>query len=280
MEKILFTKKAGIVFLLLSALLLIPNLFAIHLKSLPLTANPAEKFDPALAKEILSIDDLLKKADLIAAEKSIKQHTLAYTEILTSLVRSRFYHGYSHYSLRENWMAAVSGAVIWNDLSAIVLPDDILKYPMAACSQQSIVLAESFKRKGFPYRKIGFDHHFALEAKVGDQWYFFDPDMEPDFTKVARASIDVLIKDKALYEIYKTKLKPNEVDHGLANPVYNKPNEALAPTASLFHRITAVLSRLLFLFPLLIFIALVKKKRAVIRSLNVYQNAKACTAVL
>lgn len=46
----------------------------------------------------------------------------------------------------------------------LFIPDDIMQYPMAACSQQSIVLMEFFRKKSIPYRKIGFDHYFELEG--------------------------------------------------------------------------------------------------------------------
>ena len=37
--------------------------------------------------------------------------------------------------------------LIKEDLNAIVIPNDILKHPMAACSQQSIIGMEVFKKK-------------------------------------------------------------------------------------------------------------------------------------
>jgi hypothetical protein len=49
------------------------------------------------------------------------------------------------------------GEFVWSHLSAIVLPEDILKYPMAACSQQSIIMMECFKKIGVDYRKVGFE---------------------------------------------------------------------------------------------------------------------------
>ena len=35
------------------------------------------------------------------------------------------------------------------------------------------------RNKGLAYRKVGFPHHYALEVYVNDQWYYFDPNMEP-----------------------------------------------------------------------------------------------------
>src|SRR5206468_12316967 len=61
---------------------------------------------------------------------------------------------------------------------------DILKYPYAACSQQSIVFMEILKRKGFNTREVGFQGktsgHFCFEVDYNGGWHFYDPDMEPD----------------------------------------------------------------------------------------------------
>ena len=154
--------------------------------------------------------------------------------------------------LKENWMAALAGATVWDHLSAIVLPDDILKYSMAACSQQSIVMMECFKRKGIDYRKIGFDHHFALEGTIHGQWYFFDTNMEPDFSVVPRSSFASLKKNNELYTIYKAQLDSTGLEYGLANQFYGKVNQAPAPRASFFHSATKLFSRILWLFPLLL----------------------------
>ncbi len=114
-----------------------------------------------------------------ANEQAIKKNSLAYFEVLSSLVRKRFYHAYSHYSLKENWIAAVAGKFSLYDLSAIVIPDDIMQYPMAACSQQSIVMMDCFKRLGMPFRKVGMTGHYACEGFIENGWYYFDTDKEP-----------------------------------------------------------------------------------------------------
>ncbi|MBL0337301.1 MAG: hypothetical protein IPP73_18825 [Chitinophagaceae bacterium] len=102
-------------------------------------------------------------------------------------------------------------------LSAIVIPDDILEYPYAACSQQSIILMELLKQKGFTTRKVGFQGkttgHFCFEVFYGNGWHFYDPDMEPD-SKVLDANNrpdiqflarhkDVLLQAYAQYPVEK-----------------------------------------------------------------------------
>lgn len=249
--------------LFLSLALLLPNFFSKHLTSLALTKAAWDQFDPSLVSKLQDVNGVLQYTDSLAKEKGAFQDALNYANVLAEVVRKRFYHGYSHYSLKENWLASLAGVTVWNDLSAIVLPDDILKYPMAACSQQSIVMMECFKRKGIDYRKIGFDHHFALEANIHGQWYFFDTNMEPDFSVVPRSSFASLKRNNELYTIYKARLDSTGLEYGLANQFYGKVNQAPAPRASFFHSATKLLSRILWLFPLLLAFVNPLKKTAI-----------------
>jgi hypothetical protein len=247
-----------------SLFLLFPNFIPTHLTSLSNNGQTWEKFDPQLANTVQSVEGLLLYTDSVAKTRRIDTGTLEYANILAEVMRKRFYHGYSHYSLKENWMASFAGAAFWDHLSAIVLPDDILQYPMAACSQQSIVFMECFKRKKVDYRKVGFDHHFALEGRINGQWYFFDADMEPDFAVVPRTSFENLNKDDKLYIIYQNRLDSAGIQYGLANQYYGKVNEAPAPRAALFHKVTKLLSHTLWLLPLLfVFINVSRKNKGV-----------------
>ena len=246
--------------IILSLLLLILNFTPIHLVKLNRFPNRGERYNPALVSQIRSVNDILSRADLIVSSKDDDSvYKIKYALALTELIKDRFYQGYSHYSLNEDWIAALLGATVWSHLSAIVLPDDILKYPMAACSQQAIVLMECLKRKGITYRKIGFDHHFASEAKIGNLWYYFDPNLEPDFSKIPRSSIESLIQRKALYSIYSKRFDSAQAAVLLAHQFYGKTNEKLAPQAAFFHTMTKFLSRTLFLFPLIFLYGYLKK---------------------
>lgn len=251
-------------FLLLffSFLLLLPNFFSKHLVALHTSKASWDQFDPKLPPKLQSISSLLQYTDSIAKVRNKGQDTLKYANILAEVVRRRFYHGYSHYSLKENWLASFAGATIWQDLSAIVLPNDIMKYPFAACSQQSIVMMECFRLKGINYRKVGFAHHFTLEGRINGQWYFFDTNMEPDFSVIPRKSFTALQRDKALYVIYKQRLDSSGVDYDLAGSYYGKVNERPAPNASLFQSTTKLFSHILWLFPLVFFFANFFKRKS------------------
>ncbi len=101
-----------------------------------------------------------------------------------------------------------------------MIPDDILKYPKAACSQQSIIGMEVFKRKGFKVRKVGFfmdglGGHFCYEAFFKDKWHFFDPDLEPKLSIMTKSHFpgiaEIVKNDSLLHSLY-YKLNYDEVE--------------------------------------------------------------------
>jgi hypothetical protein len=71
--------------------------------------------------------------------------------------------------------------------------------------------------------------------------------LNPNFSKVARRSIEVLQKEKTLYTIYNKRFDAATLDYSLAHQYNGNPNESPAPRASFFQRVTAVLFRLAFL---------------------------------
>lgn len=246
--------------LLCAFILLFLNFLPIHLELLAASGHPWESFDPVLANRLQPIDQMEALIDSEANARGVDMRSVAYGNIAVRAVRQRFYHGYSRYSLKENWIAAVAGKLFWSQLSAIVLPEDIMKYPMAACSQQSIVLMELFRRKGIDYRKVGFEHHFALEGEFGNAWYLFDPDMEPDFSTFPHNSYSTLKKQGTLLQVYQNRLDPAEIANGFTHQYYGRINEAAAPNAALFHQVTKALSKVLWVFPFLIWMLLYLKK--------------------
>lgn len=234
--------------LVLALVLLLPNFLPFHLTEMASPKKIAEAFDPASVQHYRTVVNIRNAVDKAANERNISVRSLAYAEILNDVVQQRFYHGYSHYALNENWMAAVAGYLVWNHLSAIVIPDDLLKYPMAACSQQSLLMMQLLRNKGIPVRKVGFAHHFALEAKFDNQWYYFDTDMEPDFDSYTRASYEHLQKQGAIEKIYRSRLSAQQIPWVFANLQYEE-NYAGAPNATLFHIVTKALSRFLWILP-------------------------------
>ena len=228
----------------------------------------SESFDPALLRlttvsSFVDYCDSMYGATVIAAADTEK-----YAGILSQTLRSRFYHGYSHYSLGQNSFAYLLAPVIKSDLDAVVLPNDILKFPMAACSQQSIIGMEAYRRKGISVRKVGFysaafGGHFCFEAFFGDRWHFFDPDLEPQLSLMARQhfpSIEALISnDTLLHQVYANQ---NQVlaSKLLYTYFYGPPDQFPAPNARIFQYLTKYLSY--FLWLVLIALILLLKRSA------------------
>lgn len=236
--------------LLLSFLLLLPNFLPIHLTELRKEKKDWDTFRPEMVAEISSVDELVRRADSAAKTKGPEHYKFHYAQALDTLVRSRFYHGYSHYNLSQNWMTALTGKLVFKDVSAIVKPDDILKYPMAACSQQSMVMMEALRRKGIGYRKVAFNTHYALEANIDGKWYYFDTNTEPDFSGVGMTSFDSIWTHKRLNSMYAGRADSAIVVGPLRFKEYGPENAAPAKNATLFHNVTGWASKLLWLLPL------------------------------
>lgn len=219
-----------------------------------------EEYDSSLFYRLQSIDDIISYADSVYRNE--QRQSLEYSEILASTLRKRFYHiGYSYYTREDNWIAWLAGKLIWSHLHAIVLPDDILKHPGAACSQQAIVLKECFKRAGINYREVNLQGHFVLEGKVEGKWLLFDTNLEPRFPR-GRKSLDALLRSGELVPAYSHALTPEQVNEVFAHPVYGAPNAPIAPNATLFQRTTGILSLALpILLPLGLLVYLLARNR-------------------
>lgn len=217
---------------------------------------PWEEYDSSLARQLRSIDDLIAYAD--ANEGADQRGSLAYCNFLAATISKRFYHSYSYYSFCDNWIASLAGRLFWEDLSAIVVPDDIMKHPMAACSQVSLVLKECFARTDVTCRKVGLLHHFVLEAMINNRWYLYDPNLEPNFIN-GRKSLEELKQDHELYPAYAGHIPEEKMIAVFAHPSYNATNVPLAAHAIFFQQLTCILS-LVSLFGLLfyVFVALTR----------------------
>lgn len=203
-----------------------------------------EEYDPVLYKKIRNVSDLLTYVDTMS--KIEDKTSLGYAEALSVTIRKRFFHNYSFYGFSENWGAAVAGKLVWSDLGAIVIADDMLKYPMAACSQQSLVLLTCFQRLGVPYRAVRFAHHFAAEGMFDGKWYYFDTDKEPHFPH-GRKSTEELLKTGEFYTAYKAEAgTPAEMEWWVGTkegyPRYDPVSILPAPRARLFQHITKFFS--------------------------------------
>jgi hypothetical protein len=141
-----------------------------------------------------------------------------------------------------------------------------LEYPFAACSQQSIVLMEVLKSKGFATRKVGLQGkksgHFCFEVYYNGGWHFYDPDMEPNaavLNAYNRPGIDYLVRHQDILLKAYAQHPSDLILDMFPNYSYGSVNEFPAPKAMLFHRITKAFSYTLWMIFLAAFIVVRRK---------------------
>jgi hypothetical protein len=232
--------------------------------------NHVEAYDPALIR-LNSLEKIEQYCDSIYSTKIFEDPSLkfetTYTEIVSTTIRNRFYHGYSYYSFNDNYLSTVVSKITIPGLNALVIPDEILKYPFAACSQQSIVMMEVLKNKGFQTRKVGFlgkkfGGHFAFEVFYNDGWHFHDPNLEPDkavLDNYGRPGIAFLVHNpEILLKAYSRYPKEKILDI-FPNYYYGPVNKFPAPKAIIFQKATKFLSYTIWLFFLIAFLIVRRK---------------------
>lgn len=223
-----------------------------------------EAYDPGLSRlntmeKLRNYCDSLSRViyGLTSVHDSIGEAQYAAT--VSDVIRNKFYHGYSHYGFSNNYFALLGERIFNKELSAIVLPEDIVKYPYAACSQQSIVAMELLRSKKITTRVIGFDGkkyggHFCFEAFYENGWHFFDTDVEPDasvLNKMGRPDIATLAaNDSVLLYAYR-HLAAEKTLMLFKQYFYKEPNAPQAPRASIYQYLTKILSVTFWILPLM-----------------------------
>jgi hypothetical protein len=205
-----------------------------------------------------NINDLTAHIDgIYSVQHSLdKIDTSAYVNICSEIVKRRFFHGQSNYSINENWIACLSGKLIWAHLSAIVDPDDIMNYNEALCSQQAIVFMEILKRKGITTRWVGWGRkegpgHFLTEVFYNNDWHLYDVNKEPNWQKIKirHNSMSYYLNNKdSLSIIYDGLINKTTLSQFLNQVRYGQPNEFPAKKMLLFHRTTKLITYLLPIF--------------------------------
>lgn len=204
-----------------------------------------ERYDAQLALRLKSIDDILNYTDQISG--SANRRSLTYVQCLQDVLAMRFFHGYSYYSLHQNWMSFLAGKLIWKDLNAIVSSKDILLHPYAACSQVSIVFSDCLKKIGVPYRKVTLKGHFVLEASINKNWYLLDANLEPSFPNGIKSLAELKASNELMtaYKGHKTDAELREIFSQIG---YGPVNASIAPITFAFQKTTMFLSALIAVF--------------------------------
>lgn len=251
-----------ILLLTLTVLLVIPNFISLDMH-VPSVYNNKEKFNPGLG-HINSIPALEHYTDSIAAVQNIHINSLQYWLIADSLISSRFYHGFSAYSLNENWIAVLTDKITHTGVSNKVFTADIMKDLYGACSQQAAVMMQMAKRRRVDFRSVGFPHHYAIELKLNNTWYFFDSNLEPAITPGERMNVSWMGNGDKLKQYYATVSAADlDYEFGINKKAeFGVINGNPAPKLKVFQTISQFLSRFAWLLPLTFLLIYSSKKSA------------------
>jgi len=244
--------------------------------------NRTELYDAGLAR-LNDLQRLTAYCDSLYAasyQTQTSSYQKDYTNLVSQVIRKRFYHGYSYYGFNDNYLAFLFSKISKQGYSAIVKTDDILKHPMGSCSQQSIVMMQLLKNKGFQTRKIGFHGkkyggHFCLEVFYNNTWHFYDANLEPDANVLDaydRPGIDSLVANMPLLLKAYSKNNEEEITDIFPTYEYGAVNVYPAPNALLFHRITNFLTYTIWVFFLIAFVLLRRLSRRLINRQYVWNS--------
>lgn len=265
MIKILLDK-CRIIFVLLFFVSILPFIGRLSHKLNDKELKKDELFKPSL----YYVNSLNKAVNYIDSSYtsiySTNFDTSLYVQAVSSFAKDRFYHGVSNYSLAENWIAYLSGKLLWSHMSAIVDPDDILKHPEGLCSQQTIVFMELLKLKKINVRSIGLGYkegpgHFLCEVYYNGSWRLHDVTMEPQWRKVANKhqSMEYYLSHKdSLYIVYESRLKKPIIDKITEKVSYGCVNDFPAKNMLIFHKLTLLLTYMLPFFFIFMFVKRIK----------------------
>jgi hypothetical protein len=227
------------------------------------TGENREAFDHSLAR-LNTIALLNGYIDSCAIVQKVPAFSAKEVFLVNDIIQRKFYHGYSYYSMQDNFLAYLAGKYIWGDLSAIVIPEDLVKHQMAACSQQAIVMMAVLKQRGYKVRKLGLTGHYILEVFYNNQWHVFDPNHEPKYQGIPHDSINALLANGLIIESYSKTLKPEQVKEVFKKLEVGKVNSVPAKNARIFHTVTKAISQNFILVTLGFFFGLLhfyKKKK-------------------
>lgn len=286
MKKFLYA--AQVIFLGLFVFTLLASLLQFLGKNNPLAVfdnpkpvyNHSEEYDPTLS-HLNSLKKLEQYCDSLfltaPGETNKDRYEENYANLVSAVISKRFYHGYSYYGAGDNYAALLFSGITNPGYSAIVIPDDILEHPFAACSQQSIVMMELLKAKGFSTRKISFfgqkaGGHFCFEVFYNNSWHFYDPNMEPDnavLSEYNRPGIAFLASNpEILTKAYKQHPKDEVLDL-FTHYSYGPVNQFPAPRAIIFHKVSKILSYTSWIFFLAAFLLVRRRYRRLTSNLYV-----------
>jgi hypothetical protein len=269
----------SIIFLLLAVYLNISKMVsddAISNNFMPISEELTEIYD----EEIAQIDNLNDFKALVDYE--IKENNYEGIDIpiyIDDLVRRKYFHQTAYISAETNWILRVADYFFPERIFLSAMdPIDLIKKNHGECSQQSIIFQELIKDYNFEYVSIRLDinmpnqenfGHFTSGVKVGNNWFYFDSNMEPVYNrKNSLIYKKVLAADKELLKkLYPTSPEGYQFNFDLATKEminFGDLNKFPAKKGVMFQKITQIFSNFSWLL-FLIFALLLKSIRGIPR---------------
>lgn len=225
-----------------------------------------ETFDPSFSK----IDSPDKFDSVVKHEFVANGYDTAKTLLfIDNLLRNKFYHSYSELSFHDNWIAYLCGRFFWSHFLNPVVPEDIIRYPMAGCSQQGIIFQNELSRLNIKCASIQFyprkyqkSGHYAVTAYYNNSWHFFDPNLEPVIVDSSMPSIESIIERKLYPMMYTRKVHASFKEYFLNKSFKRVEKEPFHKgNMHYFQVITGFLSRWVWLLFLTLYLVLVFRTR-------------------
>lgn len=264
-----FKSRATLIYLILTFVFVTPLL--IRTKGVEDRYTKTEQFK----QELCSINTIDEALDYIDTQAGINNggdfDTLKYIQATSKFTKERFFHGLARYRVSENWIANLGAKCLWDHMSAIVDPDDIMKYCGGLCSQQTIVFLEILKRRGIKARSVGLGSkegpgHFLSEAFYENSWHLYDVTLEPQWIKITghHKSMEYYqANSDSLFVVYESRLSRGNFDKVMKKVEYGKTNEFPAKNMLLFHNITYGLTYALPIMSAILCVISYRKKKRV-----------------
>ncbi len=233
----------------ISAILYKPSYYPYDFKK-----PPERRMFEGRFQHLQSLQSFQDYMDSLANAKNIAiEDSPDFVNELDTLIRKRFFHAYSTYEWKDNYLIYLLGNFVWGHLHGIVIPDDISKHNGAMCSQQAIVFMEILKQRGYQVRKAELNQHFCSEVFYKGKWHLYDTNNEIYFKDPNNIpSLAELVEQKDKYspqELYPKKAPDEAVSLlKIEKAKVGNVNEFPAKKAFLLHKVTHFLSHTLWIF--------------------------------
>jgi len=186
---------------------------------------------------------------------------------IDDIVRKKYFHQTAYLAANTNWVLRIFDLLFPSkEFLTAMDPKHLIKKNHGICNQQAIIFQELIKDYEFQFASIGFDikipeqgnfGHFVSAVKIQENWFYFDPNMEPNYDRSDPSIFSrVLEADKGLLK----KLYP-EYNFSLVTKdmiIFRDLNTFPAKRGVMFQKITQFFSNFSWIF--LILIALLIRK--------------------